>query len=235
MRLQGCSLRVVVITGLLVSLALGLPAVGATWQAPEADALMARVQEQYDRTTRLHARFRQETRLPGFEQVQAGAGEVWILKPGMMRWDYTKPERQLIIANGETLWIYLPGERQVIRDRVQTSMGARTPALFLAGQAQLTELFAVTAETSQVPSKEGLLRLELTPKEGTLPYSQVELGIHPTSYQVVRVQLADPLGSVTTMWFSDIDTEAAVDPSLFQFQVPPGVDVMSPPVFPVPR
>lgn len=235
MRPQGCSFPVVVLACLLVSLTLGLPIAGATRQAPAADALLARVQEQYDRTTRLHARFRQETRLPGFEQVQAGEGEVWILKPGRMRWDYTQPERQLIIANGETLWLYLPGERQVIRDRVQTSMGARTPALFLAGQARLTELFAVTAETAQVPSEEGLLRLELTPKEGTLPYSHVELGIHATSYQVVRVQLVDPLGSVTTMWFSDIDTEAAVDPSLFQFQVPPGVDVMSPPVFPVPR
>jgi outer membrane lipoprotein-sorting protein len=107
--------------------------------------------------------------------------------------------------------------------------------LFLAGQARLRELFAAPRATSQVPSEDGLLRLELTPKEGTLPYAHVELGIHPTSYQVVRVQLIDPLGSVTTMWFSDIDTEAAVDPSLFQFEVPSGVDVVSPPVFPIPR
>jgi outer membrane lipoprotein carrier protein len=173
--------------------------------------------------------------LQGFEQAQRGEGEVWILKPGMMRWNYTMPERQTIIANGETLWIYLPEERQVIRDRVQTSMGARTPALFLAGHARLTELFTVAGAGSQVPSEDRLLQLELTPREGTLPYTHVALSIHPTSYQVVRVQLTDPLGSMTTMWFADIDTEAAVDPSLFQFEVPPGVDVVSPPVFPVPR
>ena len=231
----GWSLRVIIFACGLLHLSLGTPSAGATSQALRPDDLLGRVQEHYDRTTRLHARFRQETRLQGFEQVQSGEGEVWILKPGMMRWNYTKPERQIIIANAETLWIYLPEERQVIRDRVRTSMGARTPALFLAGQAQLTELFAVPRATSQVPSEDGLLQLELTPKEGALPYTHVALGIHPTSYQVVRVQLIDPVGSVTTMWFSDIDTEAAVDPALFQFEVPSGVEVVSPPVFPVPR
>jgi outer membrane lipoprotein carrier protein len=199
------------------------------------DDLLVRVQARYDRTTHLRARFRQETRLHGFDQVQTGEGQVWILKPGMMRWDYVKPERQTIIANGETLWIYLPEDRQAIRDQVNQSLGTRTPALFLAGQARLTELFTVTGRPTQGSSEGGLLQLELTPKAGVLPYTQVQLGVDPSSYLVKLVRLVDPLGHITTMWFADIDTEGAVDPSLFQFQVPPGVDVISPPVFPVPR
>jgi outer membrane lipoprotein carrier protein len=146
-----------------------------------------------------------------------------------------KPERQTIIASGDTLWIYLPQDRQAIRDQVNHSLGTRTPALFLAGEAQLTELFTITGTPTQDPSEGGMLQLELTPKAGALPYTQVQLGIDASSSLVRRVRLIDPLGNTTTMWFSDIDTEGAVDPSLFQFQVPPGVDVMSPPVFPVPR
>jgi outer membrane lipoprotein carrier protein len=227
----------VVVACLLLVRQLGMGATpgGATGRALALDDLVARVQAQYERTTHLHAQFRQEIRVRGFDQAQTGAGQVWILKPGMMRWEYTKPERQTIIANGDLLWVYLPAERQVIRDRVHDSMGSRTPALFLAGQARLTELFAVTGPSSQAPGEEGLLRLELTPKEGALPYAQVQLGVDPRSYQVVRVELVDPLGNVTTMWFSNIDTGGAVDPALFQFQVPPGVDVISPPVFPAPR
>jgi outer membrane lipoprotein carrier protein len=199
------------------------------------DELVARVQHRYDRTAHLHARFRQETRLHGFDQAQTGAGEVWILKPGMMRWDYVTPERQTIIADGETLWIYLPEARQAIRDRVNHSLGTRTPALFLAGEARLTELFTVAGPPTQGPSEGGLVRLELMPKEGALPYTQVQLGVDPSSYLVRWVRLVDPLGNITTMWFSDIDTESAVAPSLFQFQAPPGVDVIAPPAFPVPR
>lgn len=199
------------------------------------DEIVARVQSRYDRTRHLHASFRQETRLPGFDQVQIGEGQVWILKPGMMRWEYTKPERQTIVAQGETLWMYLPQDRQVIREQVNHALGRRTPALFLAGQARLTELFTIVDASGQDSSESGALQLELTPKAGDMPYSRVQLGIDASSYLVNRVRLIDPLGHTTTMWFTDIDTEGPVDPSLFQFQVPPGVDVISPPVFPVPR
>ncbi len=204
-------------------------------RSPSLDEIVARVQGQYDRILHLHARFHQENRLHGFDQVQLGEGEVWIEKPGMMRWDYAKPERQTIIANGETLWIYLPEDRQVIRDRLSDSLQARTPAFFLAGRAKLTELFVPAGPPIQTPGEDALLRLELSPKESHLQLSRVRLGIHPQSYLVVEVTLIDPLGNVTTIRFSDIQTDAPVDPSIFQFQVPPGVDVVTPPLFPVPR
>jgi outer membrane lipoprotein carrier protein len=219
----------------LLHLGLCSTSVGEAGQALGPDAVVARVQSRYERTTRLQARFRQETRVPGFDQVQTGEGQVWILKPGMMRWDYTKPERQTIIANGDTLWIYLPEDRQVIRDRINHSLGTRTPALFLAGQAQLTDLFTVVRTLPQGPGEGGLLELELAPKGETIPYTEVYLGVDPDSYLVKLVRVVDAAGNMTAMWFSAINTEAAVAPSLFQFHVPPGVEVMAPPVFPGPR
>jgi outer membrane lipoprotein-sorting protein len=63
----------------------------------------------------------------------------------------------------------------------------------------------------------------------------VQLGIDPSAYLVQSVRLVDALGNITSMWFSDIDTEGPVDPSLFHFQIPPGVEVIAPPVFPMPR
>jgi outer membrane lipoprotein carrier protein len=219
----------------LLPLGLYTAVVGEAGQGLGPDAVVARVQSRYERTTRLQARFRQETRVPGFDQVQTGEGQVWMLKPGMMRWDYTKPERQTIIANGETLWVYLPDDRQVIRDHINHSLGTRTPALFLAGQARLMDVFTVTGMSGQGPGADGLLQLELTPKGETVPYTRVSLGIDPSSYLVTLVRVVDAAGSMTAMWFSDIDTEALVAPSLFQFHVPPGVEVMAPPVFPGPR
>ena len=219
---------------LLPPAACGAPADKAG-QTSGLNELIARVQERYDRTRHLRARFRQETRLQGFDQVQTGEGQVWILKPGMMRWDYTKPERQTIIANGDTLWIYLPEDRQVIRDHINHSLGTRTPALFLAGQARLTDLFTVVRTLPQGHGEGGLLELELAPKGEAMPYTEVDLGVDPDSYLVKLVRVVDAAGNMTAMWFSDINTEAAVAPSLFQFQVPPGVEVMAPPVFPGPR
>ena len=124
---------------------------------------------------------------------------------------------------------------QVIRDRISASLQARTPALFLAGTARLTDLFTVQEPSTQPSGADGRLRLELIPTEDTFHLSQVQLGIDPDSYLVVQVTWIDPLGTVTTMTFADIDTEGAVDPSLFQFEVPPGVEVVAPPLMPAPR
>ena len=77
------------VASVLLHLSLSSPTAGVSPQALRSEQLLARVQAHYDRTTRLHARFRQETRLQGFAQVQSGEGEVWILKPGQMRWHYT--------------------------------------------------------------------------------------------------------------------------------------------------
>jgi outer membrane lipoprotein-sorting protein len=107
--------------------------------------------------------------------------------------------------------------------------------LFLAGQARLADLFTIVGGAGQDSSEAGLLPLELLPKAGDMPYTRVQLGVDPETYLVSRVRLTDALGHTTTMWFSDIDTQGPVDPVLFHFQVPPGVDVMSPPMFPVPK
>jgi len=222
------------IGGFILALALlvgPMPGVGGGGTLPR-DELVARVQARYDQTAHFHARFHQETRVQGFDQPQTGEGQVWILKPGMMRWEYRKPEPQTIIAQGETLWMYFPAERQVMRDRLSDSLQSRAPALFLAGRGKLTELFTVTGPGPEPASKEGLLTLQLTPRAEPAHLSEVRLGIDPGSYLIVKVTLIDALGNVTTISFSDIDTEVAIDPSLFQFQVPPGVEVVSPPLSP---
>jgi outer membrane lipoprotein carrier protein len=222
------------IGGFILALALVLWPMhgGRAGGTPPLEQLVARVQARYDQTTHFHARFHQETRVRGFDQPQTGEGQVWILKPGMMRWEYTKPDPQTIIVQGETLWMYFPAERQVIRDRLSDSLQSRAPALFLAGRGKLTELFSVAGPGPDPAGKEGLLTLQLTPRAEPAHLSEVRLGIDPGSYLIVRVTLIDALGSVTTIRFSDINTEVAIDPSLFQFQVPPGVEVVSPPLSP---
>jgi outer membrane lipoprotein carrier protein len=152
----------------LLQLGLYATFVGEASQALGPDAVVARVQGRYERTTRLQARFRQETRVPGFDQVQTGEGQVWILKPGMMRWDYTKPERQTIIANGDTLWIYLPEDRQVIRPHQPLSGNAH--ACPLPGRSGSAHRSVHGGGMSiQGPGEGGLLQLELTPKVKLYP------------------------------------------------------------------
>src|SRR5256884_9823376 len=65
-------------------------------------------------------------------------GRLLVKKPGKMRWEYTKPEEKLFVSDGLKMYSYLPQDKQVIVSSVPSEGETTTPALFLAGKANLT-------------------------------------------------------------------------------------------------
>src|SRR5260221_14729845 len=81
--------------------------------------VVERMQKVYDGTTDLHARFMQITE--GVMGKRQASGEVWLKKPGKMRWNYEKPEKKLFIADGTTLWVYEPEDEQAFKQALSSS------------------------------------------------------------------------------------------------------------------
>src|SRR5439155_22362071 len=79
-----------------------------------ADALRT-LQQRYESTRTLVAKFRQEVESPTMAGKLTSNGTVSFEKPNRMRWDYAAPDRQTIVSDGETLWIYQPEEKQVLK------------------------------------------------------------------------------------------------------------------------
>ena len=113
---------------------------------------------------RLQARFRQETRVPGLIKSRPGKTGVDSETGDDALGLHQAGAPKTIIANGDTLWIYLPEDRQVIRDHINHSLGTRTPALFLAGQGRLTDLFTVAGTSTQGPGEGGLASARINAK-----------------------------------------------------------------------
>src|SRR5437870_2520334 len=93
------------------------PAAGArpAAAAPAKDkdtspALIDRVQRFYDKTQDLTADFIQIYTRVALSRTQESRGMVKLKKPGMMRWDYTKPATKVFVADGKQLFIYEPEE-----------------------------------------------------------------------------------------------------------------------------
>src|SRR5690242_8106430 len=80
---------------------------GAAPSADPAKEAVVRMQKFYEATTSLHARFEQEL-TTGLGAQRKAAGDVWLKKPGRMRWEYERPERKLMVADGTSLWVYEP-------------------------------------------------------------------------------------------------------------------------------
>ena len=63
------------------------------------------------------AQFIQESSVKAMEITDFASGKMFVRYPGKMRWEYEKPERQVMITDGRRLWIYRPAENQVMTGR----------------------------------------------------------------------------------------------------------------------
>ena len=86
----------------------------------DAAQLASAVQRYYDGAKDLHARFEQNLTTAMGTKKRA-SGDLWLKKPGRMRWDYAKPEKKLMVADGQTLWVYEPEDEQAFKQELKSS------------------------------------------------------------------------------------------------------------------
>lgn len=192
------------------------------------------VQRFYEQVTDFRATFRQEVKRNGLPRKRVHRGKVFFKKPGMMRWDYTQPERVLYVSDGEVLWSYQPEDRLVYK------MGVRDSELynalkFLFGQGNLRNEF--DAKLLPADAKDNLVRLALTPKHKQSNYKRLVLAVDPARFEIRQTELVDPLGNVSRVRFSDLSYEP-LKASGFHFTPPKGVqvqDLQTPSARPLPK
>ncbi len=190
-----------------------------------ADALRT-LQQRYESTRTLVAKFRQEVESPTMAGKLTSNGTVSFEKPNRMRWDYAAPDRQTIVSDGETLWIYQPEEKQVLKAPLREAFQATTPVTFLGGLGHVDRDFTPTLESSA----DDRWVLKLVPREargvGTLM-----LVVRKGDASIEEARISDPLGTTTRLALSDEKRNVPLGADLFRFTPPPGVDVVRPPAY----
>ena len=76
--------------------------------AADLDAIVHKVQERYDGTRDFTADVTQEMTIASLGKTTTAHGTMAFKRPGKMRWDLSQGEEQVIVADGETLWLYQP-------------------------------------------------------------------------------------------------------------------------------
>lgn len=180
------------------------------------------IQNQYTNTFDLEANFSQEYIGKVMRQPQKGEGKVYFKKRGMLRWDYQIPKQQLI-SDGQTLWFYQPEENQVVVSDVSKMIKEFG---FLTGEGDLRRDFKLIETKEQSSKKEGNFILELIPRETHPSLTKVVLTVDKRTYLVIQTDIFDGLGNVTRTRFSEIRTNVKLPNTLFQFVIPPGVEIL---------
>lgn len=196
-----------------VALAVATAAAAAPTPAQRLDRLLAQ-------TRTLTARFTETVTNANAATVRQAAGTVAIAKPGRFRWDYDKPYRQIIVADGSKLWVYDPGLEQVTV-RPEPRALAAGPASLLAGSGSVEGSFEVSA----AGSAQGLEWLRLVPKAADSDYRAIRIGLAPDG-TIRAMELESNLGQTTHIDFRDVKRNGSVDPGRFRFTPPAGADVV---------
>lgn len=157
------------------------------------------------------------------EPLQVTSGTVWLQRPGKFRWDYREPFPQLIVSNGNKVFLYDVDLEQVTVRPLDDALG-NTPVLLLAGNEPLEKNFTI----KELDPSDGLAWVELVPKaEDLVGFERMQFGF--AGNQLKAMQMADNLGQITRLRFSDGERNVDIDANLFEFTPPKGVDVIGEP------
>jgi outer membrane lipoprotein carrier protein len=190
-------------------------------ETPEQHALDV-VQKNYEKVLTYEAEFIQKSYIKMMDKTQDVKGTVSIKKPGKMKWRYGAPDIQILISNGNILWLYVPDEEQVTKVPIESIYSSNTPALFLAGKGKLTQSFNVES----VNLDKDPLSITLTPKADEQSLSRLKLFANKKNYQITGSTVYDKLGNITEIRFSNIKTNREISEKIFQFQAPANVEVL---------
>jgi outer membrane lipoprotein carrier protein len=145
-------------------------------------------------------------------------GTLSLRRPGRFRWDYTNP-RQLIVSDGERLWLYDPELEQATVRRVREAF-AQTPAMLLSGEARIRDGYTVR----DAGSEGGFGWLALTPKGADSDFREIRLGFAGDALK--RLEFTDKLNQRTRISLGTLERNVRLDDALFTFTPPKGVDVI---------
>lgn len=152
-------------------------------------------------------------------QLQEASGQMVLQRPGLFRWHTDPPLEQLLVSNGEKVWLYDPDLLQVTVQKMDQRL-THTPALLLSGDvSQISENFTITY-------KEGgpVIDFILTPTAKDTLFDTLRLSFR--NGVINDMQLLDAVGQRTNILFMGVKTNEDIAASEFVFEAPAGVDVI---------
>jgi len=170
------------------------------------------------------ADFSQTSSIKAMEITDSASGRAFFKRPGKMRWEYETPDRQMIITDGKTLWVFRPEDNQVMIGKAPSFFKDGKGFSFLSDMKVIKQKFDMVLEKE---SKEGFFVLKLLPKEKTYDIAEIYLWISRNTFDVVRILTYNSYGDETRIVFNNIQLKQELDDSLFSFEITEGIEVLN--------
>jgi outer membrane lipoprotein carrier protein len=190
------------------------------------EAVMTRVQAQYDKAGGFQARFHQESRLKAAGASDSAAGWMYFMKPCRMRWQYESPpsQKKEIVSDGRLVWMYMPADGLVMVYKLDQVLRSDLVMRFFSGMGQFQKDFTISWQ--RPPRAGAAFVIDLFPKKEQPELKRLTLTINPNTYLVEQLNFTNALGEESRFTFTQVKLEVPLGRDFFTFRPPPGVQVV---------
>jgi outer membrane lipoprotein-sorting protein len=213
--------------------------------ADSAKGIAHLLEEHYRNAKTLHAVFL-ERYSSGPREAVVESGTVYFLRPGRMRWEYEAPEKKLFLADGKSVWFYVPADHTATKAPINESSDWRTPLALLTGKANLSHLCSRVDLIVQTGTPAGHAILRCLPKgekEGKPPaeasssqdstqlpgagdFVAVLLEVDVSTGELAGVRIRQAGGIELEYRFGDWQEGLPLPEEMFRFRPPTGVAIV---------
>jgi len=210
--------------------------------AKDAGKIVIRMEARYRSARTLQATFL-ERYVENGSVVRTEAGTAYFRRPGKMRWEYERPEKDLFLVDGKTAWFYVPADHTVTRVPARQSGDLRTPLALLAGQMKVSRICShVEFSDAEKPLVENDVVLRCLVRgekqdhaSGEEPENTLAAGandavffeVAPDSGELARLIVRQAGGISVEFRFENWRFDPAVPDWMFHFEPPPGVAIVN--------
>lgn len=164
------------------------------------------------------ASFIQTVTSPDGAKKKSSSGSFEFSRPNRFRFDYAKPYEQLIVGDGQKVWLYDADLNQVTVRPFNEALGA-TPAALLAGSA-IDKDFQLKA----LPDDGGLQWVQAVPKSKDAGVQSLKVGFR--GKELAAVEIVDAFGQRSRLDFAQVESNPNLAAERFRFTPPAGADVI---------
>jgi len=186
------------------------------------DEIIAKVERRYA-SSGFSACFDQISTIKAMEITDTASGKVFVKPPGMMRWEYEKPDKQIIISDSKKLWVYRPDDNQVMIGKAPFFFGEGKGAGFLSDIKLIRQKFNIVLEKKNA---DNFYVLKLLPRDKTFDIAVIYLSISKNSFNIVRIVTYNSCEDKTLIYLENIRFKQDIENSMFYFQIPEGTDIL---------
>src|SRR5882672_9832626 len=208
----------------------------------EASELASRMEARYRTAKTLQATFL-ERYIENGSVLRSEAGTAYFRRPGKMRWEYERPEKDLFLVDGKTAWFYVPADHTVTRVPAKQSEDLRTPLALLAGEMKISRICArVELAERENPMREedavlhcvvrGQPKTAANASSADNPFGNetadaIFFEVNRDNGELARIVVRQAGGIQVEFRFENWRFDPPIPEAMFHFEPPPGVAIVN--------